>query len=98
MARLAFATSILVIAASAASAQLGPVCEEYYAKVADCVERLPELYQEDFAAVEGRFRKWLIERIKKEGPAEKKTSDEFCRKNMESFRKAKIHHEYGCRF
>jgi hypothetical protein len=98
MVRFAFVASILVIDASAANAQMGPVCEEYYAKVDDCVERLPELYQEDFAAVEGRMRKWIIERIKKEGPAEKKNSDEFCRKTMESFRKAKIHHEYGCRF
>ena len=98
MVRFAFVASILVIAASAANAQMGPVCEEYYAKVADCLERLPELFQEDFAAVQLGMRKWIIERIKKEGPAEKKNLDGFCRKNMESFRKAKIFYEYGCRW
>src|SRR5215475_7418313 len=98
MVRFAFVASIFVIAASAANAQMGPVCEEYYAKVADCLERLPELFQEDFAAVQLGMRKWIIERIKKEGPAEKKGSDEFCRNGMEGFRKSKIFYEYGCRW
>jgi hypothetical protein len=98
MVRFAFVASILVIAASAANAQLGPVCEEYFAKEDDCVERLPEFMQEDHATINAKFRRFMIERIKKEGPAEKKSSDEFCRNTMESLRKAKLFYEYGCRW
>jgi hypothetical protein len=35
------------IAASAANAQIGPVCDGYCAKADDCIERLPEFMQED---------------------------------------------------
>jgi hypothetical protein len=55
MVRLVLVASALVIAAFAPVAQTGiPVCDEYFAKVDDCIERLPEISQNDIATIEAR--------------------------------------------
>jgi hypothetical protein len=99
MVRVALIASGLLIAASPASALTGiPVCDEYLAKWDDCVKRLPEFLQNDASIRDGRMRKFITKKVKREQTAAGQGTEEFCRRQIEAARKGELFYHYGCRF
>jgi hypothetical protein len=102
MFRFALVASSLVIAASAVIAQTRiPVCNEYLAKWDDCVKRLPEFLQNDASIRDGKMRKFIVNKVKREKPAatqDTERTEQFCQRQMEFARKGELFHHYGCKF
>jgi len=83
---------------SEAIAQTGiPACDSWLAKWDDCIDKLPEILQDDFATINGKQRQDLLDHIRRD-PKAKPGLAQFCKLMNDSSRKAKSFQEYGCRF
>ena len=98
MLRLALVAFGVAITASNAMAQSTglAVCDSLLAKSDACAERLPELLQDDFRALNENMREILVDLLKQ--PSGKRAAEIMCKQSSDGYRKAKLHGEYGCRF